>query len=195
METFSALLALCEGIHQSPVDSPHKGQWRWALMFSLICLNERLRKQSRRRWFGTSSPSLCRHCNEVYYKQFVCLVPRTVTSWPNPPHAREIADNRYIISMKDGWAVRATWLQRLCTLHIICWPVADVYFIFIVVCEWYMSWLMVLGDVNVYTLKPGKKSTFCRQPFRMGWMQTFDSFVVVSLHKVRHLNDHVASPK
>ena len=25
------------GIHQSPVNSPHKGQWRGALMFSLIC--------------------------------------------------------------------------------------------------------------------------------------------------------------
>ena len=25
------------GIHRSPVKSPHKGQWRWALMFSLIC--------------------------------------------------------------------------------------------------------------------------------------------------------------
>ena len=30
METFSALLAICAGT------SPHKGQWRWALMFSLI---------------------------------------------------------------------------------------------------------------------------------------------------------------
>ena len=30
------------GIHRSPVNSPHKGQWRGALMFSLICawLNE-----------------------------------------------------------------------------------------------------------------------------------------------------------
>ena len=37
METFSALRALCAG--NSPVtgDSPHKGQWRGALMFSLIC--------------------------------------------------------------------------------------------------------------------------------------------------------------
>ena len=35
--TFSALLALCEGIHRSHVDSPHKGQWRGVLMFSLIC--------------------------------------------------------------------------------------------------------------------------------------------------------------
>ena len=31
METFSALLALCA------LNSPHKGQWRWALMFSSIC--------------------------------------------------------------------------------------------------------------------------------------------------------------
>ena len=35
METFSALLALCEG--NSPVNSPHKSQWRGALMFSKIC--------------------------------------------------------------------------------------------------------------------------------------------------------------
>ena len=34
METYSALLTLYEG---DPLDSPHKGQWRGALMFSLIC--------------------------------------------------------------------------------------------------------------------------------------------------------------
>ena len=27
------------GIHRSPVNSPHKGQWRVALMFSLICVS------------------------------------------------------------------------------------------------------------------------------------------------------------
>ena len=37
VETFFALLAICAGIHRSPVNSPHKGQWRGALMFSLIC--------------------------------------------------------------------------------------------------------------------------------------------------------------
>ena len=36
METFSALQAICAGIHRSPVNFPHKGQWRGALMFSLI---------------------------------------------------------------------------------------------------------------------------------------------------------------
>ena len=37
METLSALLALCAGNSPVPVNSPHKGQWRGALMFSLIC--------------------------------------------------------------------------------------------------------------------------------------------------------------
>ena len=36
MENFSALLALCAGNSPVPVNSPHKGQWRGALMFSLI---------------------------------------------------------------------------------------------------------------------------------------------------------------
>ena len=32
------------GIHRWPVTSPHKGQWRWTLMFSLVCvwINSRL---------------------------------------------------------------------------------------------------------------------------------------------------------
>ena len=33
----SALLAICVGIHRSPMTSPHKGQSRGALMCSLIC--------------------------------------------------------------------------------------------------------------------------------------------------------------
>ena len=38
METFSALLALCAGNSPVPVNSPHKGQWRGALMLSFICV-------------------------------------------------------------------------------------------------------------------------------------------------------------
>ena len=65
METFSALLALCVGNSPVTVNSPHKAQWRGALMFSLICvLNKRLSKQSWGWWFKTPSPSLWRHCNE-----------------------------------------------------------------------------------------------------------------------------------
>ena len=37
IEAFSALLAICAGIHRSLVNSPPKAQWRGALIFSLIC--------------------------------------------------------------------------------------------------------------------------------------------------------------
>ena len=38
IKTFSALLALCAGNSPVPVNFPHNGQWRGALMFSLICV-------------------------------------------------------------------------------------------------------------------------------------------------------------
>ena len=68
MEAFSALLAFCEGIHWSPADFPHKGQWRGALMFSLD-LNKRLCKLARRRGFEAPSRPLKRHCNAKYQRQ------------------------------------------------------------------------------------------------------------------------------
>ena len=37
METFPCNWPFVWGIHQSPVNSPHKGQWHGALVFSLIC--------------------------------------------------------------------------------------------------------------------------------------------------------------
>ena len=72
METFSALLALCAGgggggggIHRSPMNSPHRCQWRRALMFFFdLLLNKRLCKQSWGWWFETPLRSLWRHCNE-----------------------------------------------------------------------------------------------------------------------------------
>ena len=49
--------------HQSPVNSLHKGQWRGALIFSLICvwINKRLSKQSWGWWFETLPHPLWRH--------------------------------------------------------------------------------------------------------------------------------------
>ena len=52
------------GIHRSPVNSPHKGQWEiWC--FLGLCLNKRLSKQSGRRWFEMPSRALWRHCGNV----------------------------------------------------------------------------------------------------------------------------------
>ena len=66
METFSALLALCEG------NSPVTGEIPWRRpvtqsfdVFFVLRLNKRLRKQSRRRGFETQSRPLWRHCNVI----------------------------------------------------------------------------------------------------------------------------------
>ena len=37
LKHFTRYWTFVRGIHRSPVNSPHKGQWRGALMFSLIC--------------------------------------------------------------------------------------------------------------------------------------------------------------
>ena len=64
MEPFSALVALCAENSPVPVNSPHKGQRRGALMFSFdLHLNKRLSKQPWGWWFETPSLSLWRHCN------------------------------------------------------------------------------------------------------------------------------------
>ena len=63
-ETFSALLALCEGI--PPVTDGFPSQRSVTLNFDVffdLRRNKRLSKQSRRRWCETPSPSLWRQCN------------------------------------------------------------------------------------------------------------------------------------
>ena len=59
METFSASLAICAGIHRSPVNSPHKGQWRGAMMFSLICV-------AINGWVNNREAGNLRHCRAHY---------------------------------------------------------------------------------------------------------------------------------
>ena len=63
METFLRYWSFVRGIHRSPVNSPHKCQWRASLMFFYRRLNKHLGKQSWGRWFETPSHSLWRHCN------------------------------------------------------------------------------------------------------------------------------------
>ena len=54
------------GIHRSPVNSPHKGRWRGALIFFFdLHSNKRLSKQWWGWWFETLLCPLWRHCNEI----------------------------------------------------------------------------------------------------------------------------------
>ena len=66
METFPALLALYVG--NSPVTGEFPSQRPVTRSFDVVFdlhLNKRLSKQSRRRWFETSSCSPWRHCNVI----------------------------------------------------------------------------------------------------------------------------------
>ena len=70
-DTFSALLAICAG-HWSPVNSPHKGQWRGVLMFSLLCAWTKGWVNNGDWWFETPSRPLWRHCNAIRSHYCVC---------------------------------------------------------------------------------------------------------------------------
>ena len=62
---FSRYWPFVSGIHRSPVDSPHKGQWHGTVIsFFDLRLDKRLSKHSRNRWFETPSRSSWRHCND-----------------------------------------------------------------------------------------------------------------------------------
>ena len=65
METFSALMTLCNG--NPPITGRFSSQRPLTRSFHVFfdLLNKRLNKQSRRRWFETPSCSLWRHCNAV----------------------------------------------------------------------------------------------------------------------------------
>ena len=84
---FSALLALCEGIHRSPVDSHHKGQWSGAWMFSLIWTNswpnERDTGDLRRHraYYDVTVMWETSHC---FYRQIAFSERSTIANRVNP---------------------------------------------------------------------------------------------------------------
>ena len=53
------------GIHRSPMNSPHKGQWREAFFFFHLRTNKRWSIQSLGWWVETRSCPLWRYCNDT----------------------------------------------------------------------------------------------------------------------------------
>ena len=72
-ETFSVSLALCEGNPPVTGGFPHKGQWRRALMFSLICA-------STNGWSNNGDTGDLRH-HRAHYDVAV-MVPLITVNWP-----------------------------------------------------------------------------------------------------------------
>ena len=72
MEAFSVLLALCAENWMVTGEFPSSRQVPRSFgVFFDVRLNKRLSKQSRRRWFGTQSRSLWRHCIAIYALYFI----------------------------------------------------------------------------------------------------------------------------
>ena len=72
------------GMHRSPVNSPHKGQWCGDLVmffFFYMCLHKRLSKKSWGWWFDTPSSSLWRHCKEICLCNDAACVANAVSEY------------------------------------------------------------------------------------------------------------------
>ena len=67
------------GIHRSPANSPHKGQWLWSF-FDLHPYTNCLVNKSRRRWFETPSHSLWCRCN-VYCQRSMPSHPTNICTY------------------------------------------------------------------------------------------------------------------
>ena len=80
------------GIHRSPVNSPHKGQWRGALRFSLICawINDRVNNREagdlRRYRAHYDVIVMCFYYGKIWYflMWFLCSYTYTLLHWHVP---------------------------------------------------------------------------------------------------------------
>ena len=85
MEIFSALLTLCAGNSPVPVNSPHKGQWLGALMFSLICawiydwVNDRETGDLRRHRGHYDVNVMCNLCKLIKYIHMKYFLMKTIS--------------------------------------------------------------------------------------------------------------------
>ena len=137
---FPRYWSFVRGIHRSPVNSPHKGQWRGALMFTLICV-----------WINGcvnngEAGDLRRYC--AHYGVTVMLFPLfrsrsfhfdhpRSSGFASSPHSRthrshdlgpptfppaELVDLDQVSRYEDQkWLQRMTWfdsVEKVCCAHV-----------------------------------------------------------------------------
>ena len=83
------------GIHRSPTNSPHKAQWRRALMFSLNCAwTNNWANNGEGQWFEMPLHSLWYHCNEYILSHNIWYHPKWLM--------RFVTTSRYIHQLITG---------------------------------------------------------------------------------------------
>ena len=112
METFSALLAICAGIHRSPVNSPHIGQWRGALMFFIrVCING---------WVNNrEAGDLRRH--RVHYDVTVMTITSLSLYSTKRTSYRKISFSWSLVAARFGFIVFQSFWNLTCTLAAALW--------------------------------------------------------------------------
>ena len=100
------------GIHRSPLNSPHKVQWRGAFdVFFDLRLNKRLNKQSQGWWFETPSFPLWRHCNaqvdSLYKGPVTCKVCPCDDDHLTVSHSGTLFTNKF----SSYWKVYSALIQ------------------------------------------------------------------------------------
>ena len=83
---FPRCFSFVRGIHRTTVDSPHKGQWRGALMLSLISAWTNVWANNRDAGYLRHHCSLWRHCNDRMWSR----------SWPGCDRSRNDMTTRLI---------------------------------------------------------------------------------------------------
>ena len=83
------------GIHRSTVNSPHKGQWRGALVFSLICAW--INAWVNNREAGDLRRSLWRHCNDK--TNVACINARVMTYSENVCVSKSIISTSIFVAV------------------------------------------------------------------------------------------------
>ena len=94
------------GIHRWPVNSPHKGQWRGALMFSLICARIN-------RWVNNREAGDLRRYRTHY--DVIVITPvhsRHITDWLMQPRRSHRRYNFVAVTRGDGYK-RVNQLQAI----------------------------------------------------------------------------------
>ena len=97
---FPRYWSFVRGIHRSPVNSPHKGQWRGALMISLICA--RIKGWVNSGKAGDFKRHLA-HCDvTVMWVLYSTLMPTSLWHKHNNRHFHKVRINSNINSYHQG---------------------------------------------------------------------------------------------
>ena len=106
---FPRYWSFVRGIHRSAVNSPHKGQWRGALMFSLICawLNG---------WVNNGEAGNLRR-NRAHYDVIVMVQSKRKSN-----RQRDLFRYRDELYKVIGWPISIPWRTWTCVLEMVILP-------------------------------------------------------------------------